>query len=214
MILAEEANGDGAEDVKAAGHPCYDDLLEENKYLRSEVSRFYEEVVILPTLVEENSNINAIRPIEFESFVTEQKSSFKNLLSKFKALEIDFDHLQSHSSQQAIESKRASRTIGELQYELNAANAELLQILPLRLKLTESNKKVENLRRDSLATGEQLSNTQLEKHVLLSKLDRSRSSLEDMQNSLKKEVSKAASSDEKIKGKTYYLNGICVILVE
>jgi hypothetical protein len=202
MILAEEANSDGAEDVKAAGHPCYDDLLEENMYLRSEVSRFYEEVVILPSIVEENSNIIAIRPIEFESFVTEQKSSFKDLLSKFKALEIDFDHLQSHSSQQAIESKRASRTIEELQYELNAANAEILQILPLRLKLTESNKKVENLRRDNLATGEQLSNTQLEKNILLSKLDRWRSSLEDMQNSLKNEVLKSVSSDEKIKGKT------------
>lgn len=201
MILAEEANSDGAEDVKAAGHPSYDDLLEENKYLRSEVSRFYEEKVILPNIVEENSKIIAIRPIEFESFVTEQKSSFKDLLSKFKALEIDFDHLQSHSSQQAIESKRASRIIEELQYELNAANAELLQILPLRLKLTESNKKVENLRRDNLATGEQLSNTQLEKHTLFCKLDRSRSSLDDMQNSLKNEVLKAASSDEKIKGK-------------
>ena len=71
MVSLDETNSlfprgeDGTEDVKAAGHPSYDDLLEENEYLRSEVSRFYEEVAVLPSSVDEHSKYNVIRPIEY-----------------------------------------------------------------------------------------------------------------------------------------------------
>ena len=221
MISIDEANArgdDGPEDVKAAGHPSYDDLLEENKYLRSEVSRFYEEVVIPPRSGHECYDDIDIQhsehEYEYRTVCSEQKTSFRDLESNFKVLQADFNHLQAHSNEQAVESRRASRTIEELQYELNVANAELLQILPLRLKLTESNKKIENLRKDNVATGEDLSNLQHEKHILASRLDHSRTSLENMQNELKIGIVQSARLEEEIGGELKYLNQFCAIAAD
>ena len=141
----------------AVGCPSYGDLVEENSYLRSEVCRFYEQSAIRPlSPITKCPTDLIVRIKELEDEIAEEKCLHGFSIANIASLQSELLHLQTHSLEQAAAAQILGQKTEEVEYELHLANAELLQILPLRMKLTECNKKVEALRGEVLMAGNQI----------------------------------------------------------
>lgn len=141
----------------AVGCPSYGDLVEENTYLRSEVCRFYEQSAVRPSSpISKCQTDLLVRTKELEELIAEEKRQHSKSIEYIENLLSELNHLQAHSLEQVAAAQILSQKTEEVEYELHLANAELLQILPLRMKLTDSNKKVEALRGEILVAGNEV----------------------------------------------------------
>jgi hypothetical protein len=166
----------------AVGCPSYGDLVEENSYLRSEVCRFYEQSAIRPSSPTTKCPTDLlVRMKELEDEIAEEKWKHSKSMDNIEMLHSELIHLQAHSLEQATVSQILGQKTEEVEYELHLANTELLQILPLRMKLTESNKKVEALRGEILMAGNEILNIGLACDQMSAQNDLSHQCCEELQ---------------------------------
>ena len=183
--IAEEA-------AYAVGNPSYKDLVEENAYLRSERSLLYDELArVSVTDAPIKSDITRDEVIEsLEKELMKEKDQNKRLGGHFDFLKSEIAHLQFHGSEQAAVAKSLEERLEGSQECLHAANAELLQILPLRIKLNDLRQKTENISADVLAANN-------DKHQLIQERDRLKSSLDAVTHSMETAQGKLMSSSRK-----------------
>ena len=164
--------------------PCMGDLLEENVYLRSQLSTFYDQVAQPPSLEIEKLTCDcALRIRVLDDNLLEERRQNKTLDTEIDNLQHELGHLQSHSVEQALVAKNLENKLRETECDLHMANAELLQILPLRMKLNETNKKLEVLKGETLTTNNRIVSLNIDKEHLNKQLEQSWLNFDDMQNS-------------------------------
>ena len=188
--LIEEKISDEAS--YAVGNPSYKDLVEENAYLRSERSQLYDELARV-SLTDAPVRSESTRDEVIESLERElirEKDQNIRLGGHFDFLKSEIAHLQFHGSEQAAVAKSLEERLEGSQECLHAANAELLQILPLRIKLNDLRQKTENISADVLAANN-------EKHQLIQERDRLKSSLDAVTHSMETAQGKLMSSSRK-----------------
>ena len=166
-------------DNELSKSPNYNDLLEENKYLRGELSRFYEQIA-QPDKANDKCDC-ALRIKALEDSMLAAGLFHDQLIAKIESLRNELGHIQAHSIEQAALAKSLENRLLDTEADLHVANAELLQILPLRMKLTEANKKLEAIRADFFATSNQINSLNQEKAQLQKDLEKSWLNFEDMQ---------------------------------
>ena len=183
--IAEEA-------AYAVGNPSYKDLVEENAYLRSERSQLYDELArVSVTDAPIKSDVTRDEVIEsLEKELIKEKDQNKRLGGHFDFLKSEIAHLQFHGSEQAAVAKSLEERLEGSQECLHAANAELLQILPLRIKLNDLRQKTESISADVLAANN-------DKHQLIQERDRLKSSLDAVTHSMETAQGKLMSSSRK-----------------
>ena len=176
----------------AVGNPSYKDLVEENAYLRSERSQLYDELARVSVtdapIRSDSTRDEVIESLEKE--LMKEKDQNKRLGGHFDFLKSEIAHLQFHGSEQAAVAKSLEERLEGSQECLHAANAELLQILPLRIKLNDLRQKTENISADVLAANN-------EKHQLIQERDRLKSSLDAVTHSMETAQGKLMSSSRK-----------------
>jgi chromosome segregation ATPase len=182
----EERSLDAADDDAgmgiAVGCPSYGDLVEENSYLRSEVCRFYEQSAVRPSSpITKCPTDLLVRMKELEDEIAEEKCQKSKSKDDIDRLQSELIHLQAHTLDQAAAAQILGQKAEEVEYELHLANAELLQILPLRMKLTESNKKIEALRGEILMAGNEILNIGLTCDQMSAQNDLSHRRCEELQ---------------------------------
>ena len=161
------------DEAYSIGNPSYKDLVDENTYLRSERSQLYDELARV-SQPDTTSKIDKTRKEligVLESDISNEKNQNRRLLSQFEFLKSEIAHLQFHGAEQATVAKGLEERLEQSQECLHAANAELLQILPLRIKLNEMRQKMELISGEILATNNEM-------HELLLERDRLKTSLE------------------------------------
>ena len=164
--------------------PCMGDLLEENVYLRSQLSTFYDQVAQPPSLQIEKLTCDcALRIRVLDDNLLEERNQNKMLDTQIDNIQHELGHLQSHSIEQALVAKNLENKLRETECDLHMANAELLQILPLRMKLNETNKKLEALKGETLTTNNRIISLNIDKEHLNKQVEQSWLNFEDMQNS-------------------------------
>ena len=164
--------------------PSLEDLLEENAYLRSQLSTFYDQIAQQPHLGTKKVSCDcALRIKVLDDNVLEERYQNKKLDTKIENLQHELEHLQSHSIEQALVAKNLENKLKEAECDLHMANAELLQILPLRMKLNETNKKLEALKGETLSTNNCIIALNIDKDHLNKQLEQSWLNFDDMQNS-------------------------------
>jgi chromosome segregation ATPase len=183
--VAEEA-------AYAVGNPSYKDLAEENAYLRSERSQLYDELArVTSNDVQVRGDSTRDEVIEsLERELTKEKDQNIRLGGQFDYLKSEIAHLQFHGSEQAAVAKSLEERLEGSQECLHAANAELLQILPLRIKINDLRQKTENISADVLAANN-------DKHQLIQERDRLKSSLDAVTHSMETAQGKLMSSSRK-----------------
>lgn len=181
FVEVDEEDGMGI----AIGCPSYGDLVEENLYLRAEMCRFYEQSTI------KSNSPSAKYPTDFlarmkelEEEIAEEKNHHRKATANVEKLQSELVHLQTHSLEQAAAAHILGQKTEEVEYELHLANAELLQILPLRIKLTESNKKIEALRGEILVAGNEILAITLARDQISAQDDISRRCYEELQKTV------------------------------
>ena len=164
--------------------PRMEDLLEENAYLRSQLSTFYDQVAQPPSLQIEKLTCDcALRIRVLDDNLLEERNQNKMLDTQIDNIQHELGHLQSHSIEQALVAKNLENKLRETECDLHMANAELLQILPLRMKLNETNKKLEALKGETLTTNNRIISLNIDKEHLNKQLEQSWLNFDDMQNS-------------------------------
>ena len=88
----------------------------------------------------------------------------------------------------------------EVECELNLANVEIMQILPLRMKLTESNKKIDALRGELLAANNENADHGSDKLQMVIQLEISSQRIEDSNKTLGDLQEQYASCKQEISG--------------
>ena len=174
------------------GNPSYKDLVEENAYLRSERSQLYDELARV-SITDAPTRCDSTRDEMIESLEKElmkEKDQNIRLGGHFDFLKSEIAHLQFHGSEQAAVAKSLEERLEGSQECLHAANAELLQILPLRIKLNDLRQKTENISADVLAANN-------DKHQLIQERDRLKSSLDAVTHSMETAQGKLMSSSRK-----------------
>ena len=148
MIESESEDQDSTnesgvqETVHAIGSPSYKDLVEENTYLRSERSQLYDELARVSGSgagAAEGGKLAgchcAALTETLQIELSKERSQNKKFMTHFEYLKNEINHLQFHGSEQAAVALGLEERLQQSEEELHAANAELLQILPLRIKL-------------------------------------------------------------------------------
>lgn len=185
----------------SVGHPSYKDLLEENKYLRSVLSKLYEQAA--PTPMDAIRNVQAglicgaTQPVDAPS---EESCQHMKLVTNFGVQELELKHLQAHCMEQAAASKAFCQKLEEVECELNLANVEIMQILPLRMKLTESNKKIDALRGELLAANNENADHGSDKLQMVIQLEISSQRIEDSNKTLGDLQEQYAACKQEISG--------------
>lgn len=137
--------------VHAIGSPSYKDLVEENAYLRSERSQLYDELARTTTMHGSNDAKklvgchSAALTDTLQNDLTKERNQNKKFMAHFEFLKSEIAHLQQHGSEQAAVAKKLEERLEQSEEGFHAANAELLQILPLRIKLNEMRQKMESV---------------------------------------------------------------------
>ena len=145
--------GDRTDDeiVHAIGSPSYKDLVEENAYLRSERSQLYDELARTSTGNGANDSKKLVEchsvglTDTLQSELTKERNQNKKLMTHLDYLKNEIAHLQLHGSEQAAVARDLEERLEQSEEGFHAANAELLQILPLRIKLNEMRQKTETI---------------------------------------------------------------------
>ena len=204
MIESESEDQDSTnesgvqETVHAIGSPSYKDLVEENTYLRSERSQLYDELARVSGSgagAAEGGKLAgchcAALTETLQIELSKERSQNKKFMTHFEYLKNEINHLQFHGSEQAAVALGLEERLQQSEEELHAANAELLQILPLRIKLNEMRQKTETV------SGELL-NAKNEIHELREARDRLQMSLDLSQQDLEGSQSKLATTTKKV----------------
>lgn len=184
----------GTEDeAHAIGNPSYKDLAEENAYLRAERSQLYDQLARV-SLMEASSTANTLpdeRILLLENELLKEKNQNMRYLSRFEYLKSEIIHLQFHGTEQAAVAKDLEERLQQSQECLHAANAEILQILPLRIKLNEMRQKAESASGEVLAANNEI-------HQLTQERDRMKLSQESLTISLETAQSKVVTVSRKV----------------
>ena len=131
--------------------PSYDDLVEENEYLRSEVAQLYDQIANPPKITIQQTAFDCAMQIKaLDDVISDLKHQNELLTTRVGGLTVEAGYLQSHSEQQAIAATLLENQLRDTESELHTANAELLQILPLRMKLSDAHKKLELIKAECL----------------------------------------------------------------
>ena len=195
----------------SVGQPSYKDLLDENKYLRSVLSKLYEQAALTSTDVSRKAQTDLISGTQQSAETpSEECYQHKNLVTSYDVQELELRHLQAHCIEQAAALKAYCQKLEEVECDLNLANVEILQILPLRMKLTESNKKLDVLRGEVLIANNENADRSSEKIQLLVQLDMSRQRYEDLRHTLEDRQEHYAASKLEISGQSI----CCEVLVD
>lgn len=184
----------GAEvEVFAIGNPSYKDLSEENAYLRAERSQLYDQLAKVSLMesssIADNLPDDTVKMLQNE--LQKEKNQSMQYLSRFEYLKSEIIHLQFHGTEQAAVAKDLEERLQHSQECLHAANAEILQILPLRIKLNEMRQKAESLSGEVLAANNEI-------HQLTQERDRLKLSQESLTQSLETAHNKVVTVSRKV----------------
>jgi hypothetical protein len=181
------------EEAYAIGNPSYKDLAEENAYLRAERSQLYDQLAKV-SLMEASSIADNTPDVTIgllENELQKEKNQSMWYLSRFEYLKSEIIHLQFHGTEQAAVAKDLEERLQQSQECLHAANSEILQILPLRIKLNEMRQKAESVSGEVLAANNEI-------HQLTQERDRMKFSLESLTQLLETAQSKVLTVSRKV----------------
>jgi uncharacterized coiled-coil DUF342 family protein len=181
------------EEAYVIGNPSYKDLAEENVYLRAERSQLYDQLAKVSLM--EASSIADNAPEEtiglLENELQKEKNQCMKYLSRFEYLKSEIIHLQFHGTEQAAVAKDLEERLQLSQECLHVANSEILQILPLRIKLNEMRQKAESVSGEVLAANNEI-------YQLTQERDRMKLSQESLTVSLETAQSKVVTVSRKV----------------
>ena len=188
---AERGSDKAIEETQhAIGSPSYKDLVEENAYLRSERSQLYDELARVSS-GSSSSEVSKLAGCHcaaltetLQSELSKERSQNKKFIAHFEYLKNEIAHLQVHGNEQAAVAKSLEERLEQSEEGLHAANSELLQILPLRIKLNETRQKMESVSQEILVTNNEMHEVRLNRDKLQMQLDASQQLLEASQNKL------------------------------
>jgi chromosome segregation ATPase len=195
--MVEEDVGDCEnETVFGAGPPSYEDLVEENSYLRSERSQLYDELAKASIIKPQNTKDCSICNLKHQILVNEvskEKDQNKKLHIDIDQLKQELTQLNIHGLERSEVSKELEQRLEQSEENLIAATAELLQILPLRIKLNEMRQKYEAITGDILISNNKISEITRERDKMKLSFEMSQKSLNDSEISLEKMSNKVSS---------------------
>jgi chromosome segregation ATPase len=143
-----------------------DDLRDENAFLRSELTRLYAElgaqtsgsscrkdcVTTSSDRTEEKAErVCSLCQLSEESFaklegqVLEQKSHISSLITQLGAAQRDIAYHEAHSAERAEAMKSLEEQLKLAEDRAHMMHGEVLQILPLRLKVNELKQRIDDL---------------------------------------------------------------------
>lgn len=182
-IVGECENGT----IFVASSPSYKDLVEENAYLRSERSQLYDELAqatVQKTPTVKDCSICNLKHQILVNEISKERDRNKNLYANIDHLKQELAQLNLHGNERAVVALELEQRLERSEENLIAATAELLQILPLRIKLNEMRQKYEVITGDVLLSNNKISEITRENEKLKSSIEICQQSLKDSESSL------------------------------
>jgi chromosome segregation ATPase len=208
-----DAGENEKETMFGAGPPSYEDLVEENSYLRSERSQLYDELarasVIKPPNVKDCTICNLKHQV-LANEISKEKDLNKKLHIDIDQMKQELAQLNIHGLERSEVSKELEQRLEQSEENLIATTAELLQILPLRIKLNEMRQKCEVITGDILISNNKISEITRERDKMKLISEICQKSLKDAENSLEKMSNKVSSLKSEKESKI--LNFVCDLI--